>query len=60
MSMIYMFSGIDDFDVIVRKNVFSFQTRLFRSSNIIISTILASEFFPTTKLAQEWNEILFV
>lgn len=60
MSMIYMFSGIDAFDVIVRKYVFSFQVRLFRSSNIIISTIVTSEFFPTSKLAQEWNKKLFM
>ena len=60
VSMLYMFCGIDGFDVLVRKNVFSFQQRLKKTVNTIIKSIISSQFHDTSPLSKKWQDILYI
>ena len=60
VSMLYVFSRINSFDVIVRKYVYSFQQRLQESCNCIIKSIVGSSFHCTSLLVSKWNRILYL
>ena len=45
MSALYVLNSIDSFNVIVRKYIYSFKTRIEASCNMLISAILSSAFY---------------
>ena len=60
MSHIFVTSCIDSFNVIRRKNVYSFRARLLSSFNGIIRTLVMSEFYNVSPLTVKWNSILYL
>ena len=51
--------GLSCFNVIRRKQVFSFYTRVFNSSNSLIKSLIDSPFFTTSRIFRKWEGILF-
>jgi exonuclease III len=51
--------GISCFNVIRRKQIFSFYTRVLSSSNSLIKTLCDSPFFTTSKIFRKWECISF-
>ena len=61
MSALYVLNGIDSFNVIVRKYIYSFKTRIEESCNILIGAILSSAFYLTySSLARKWDNLLYL
>ena len=51
--------GIDNVDVIIRKNAFSLYTRLQSSNNVLIRTLVDSLYFCDSNIYNLWLQILF-
>ena len=60
MSALYVLNNIDSFNVLQRKSVYSFKTRLQMSKNTLIQTIVTSQFYYISKLACKWHKILYL
>ena len=61
MSALYVLNGIDSFNVIVRKYIYSFKTRLQDSCNVLIGAILSSAFYLNySSLARKWDNLLYL
>jgi len=58
MSAIYVNNSIDSFGVLVRKNVYSFKTRLGPTSNLLIQCIVSSLFYYQSSSCARWTKIL--
>ena len=56
LSAIYANNNIDSFRVLVRKNVYSFTTRLGASSNLLVQCIVSSLFYYHS--SSRWTKIL--
>ena len=57
MSALYVLNNIDSFNVLQRKSVYSFKTRLQMSKNTLIQTIVTSQFYYISKLPCKWHKI---
>lgn len=51
--------GVDSFNVVLRKSIFSFRNRILFSDNKIIQAISNSNFFLSCNLTLQWNHLLF-
>ena len=61
ISNIYVQNQVNSFNVVVRKNVYSFIKRLSESENFIISTIMQSAFYHfNSSLRLKWTSLLYV
>ena len=61
MSMLNVMNHLDSFNVLLRKNCFSFKSRILSSDNNIISIITSSHYFNNhSSLRRKWNELLFL
>ena len=59
MSAIYVHYSIDSFGyVLVRKNVYSFKTRLGATSNLLLQCIVYSFFYYQSSFCARWTKIL--
>ena len=58
MSAIYVNNNIDSFGVLVRKNVYSFKTRLGATSNLLVQCIVSSLFYYHSSSCARWTKIL--
>ena len=52
--------NLNNCDVIVRKSVFSLYKRLLASNNVLIETIVGSQYFTYSKMYIKWKDILFL
>lgn len=60
ISHFYVQNNVDSFNVMLRKNVFSFRKRLLASTNSIVLTIVRSGFYLfQSSLTTKWNDILY-
>jgi len=58
MSAIYVNNNIDSIRVLVRKNVYSFKTRLGVTSNLLVQCIVSSLFSYHSSSCARWTKIL--
>ena len=58
VSAIYVNNKIDSFRVLVRKNVYSFKTRLGATSNLLVQCIVSSLFYYHSSSCDRWTKIL--
>ena len=58
MSAIYVNNNIDSSWVLVRKNVYSFKTRLGATSNLLVQCIVFSLFYYHSRSCARWMKIL--
>ena len=59
MSAIFITRGMDPFPVLLRKSITSFRTRVLDSENVLLKTIVDSEFFTSCRLVKFWNSVIF-
>jgi len=57
LSAIYVNNKIDSFAVLVRKNVYSFKTRLGATSNLLVQCIVSSLFYYHSSCCARWTKI---
>ena len=60
ISNIYVINGINSFNMLVRKYIFSFRDRLMKSENILIKTAVGSTFFNVSRMTCKWNQQLYL
>ena len=51
--------NVDSFQVLIRKSIFSFRSRLLNCDNTIIKSITQSTFYMSCLLTEKWNQLLF-
>ena len=51
--------NIDCFEVVIRKSIFSFRSRLFASDNVILQSLCSCDYFYHSNLTKCWNNLLF-
>lgn len=60
MSQIFVQHGVDHFNVLIRKYIYSFRERLFLSENSLIRTIVSSLFYKVSVMTYKWNNVLYI
>ena len=61
ISEIFLSHNVDNFNIILRKNIFSFKTRLEKSNNSLVACILNSSYFTfASECFNSWTRKLFV
>ena len=60
ISQIYVTNGIDSFNIYRRKNIYSFRQRLFKSENLLIQTIVHSDYFNSSPITDKWHSVLYL
>jgi len=58
MSAIYINNNIDSFGTLVRKNVYSFETPLGATGNLLVQCIVSSLFYYHSISCARWTKIL--
>ena len=51
--------GVECFNVVLRKSIFSFRSRLLQCDNMLVASITKSAFFMSCNLIHTWNKLLF-
>ena len=51
--------NVDSFDVLIRKSVYNFRERLYKSDNVLIGAVVNSMFFLDSPLYARWLKVLF-
>ena len=60
VSQNFLDKNIDCFNILMRKAIYSFRSRLYRSNNSLVQACLSSQFFIyTSKIAGKWFELLY-
>ena len=59
MSAVFISCRVDHFNVLFRKSIFGFINRLWCSENIIIDTIVKSDYFSHSLLNTFWTNMLY-
>ena len=60
VSKAFIDTGIDCFNVIVRKNIFSLRNRLMNSNNVIVKAVMSSRHFLLgSRISARWHKLLF-
>ena len=60
ISAIFVLNQVDTFCILRRKLMYSFKSRLSRSENQLIRTILEADNFATSSISAEWQRSLYV
>lgn len=60
ISSYFVNHNVDSFKVLLRKAVFSFNVRLFRTSNLLVQNAINCDMFTTTRLAGRWHDLLYL
>ena len=61
VSAAFVQKGINHFNVLYRKAVYGFKSRLFDCSNSIVQNVIQSPFFIyKSKLYTQWHDILYI
>ena len=60
VSKAFIDHGLDSFDIVVRKNIFSLRNRLLNSDNIIVNAVTGyRHFLLGSKINARWQKLLF-
>jgi hypothetical protein len=57
-SLLFVFYNVLSFQELVRKSIFSFQSRLYNCENSIVSNVLSSSHLPSSYLSRRWLSLL--
>ena len=60
MSHIFVLNGVDHFNVLMRKYVYSFRERLLTCDNTLIQSIVNSLFYRVSSMSCKWPQLLYM